>query len=84
MAMKADVLRLMDEQPHWSSQAIADRLGCHPAYVRSTASRAGRSFRERQWLRPHSVREDNLLALGRAAREAGLTLEALESMTGAA
>jgi hypothetical protein len=41
MATKHDVIRLHQLRPEWSAPEIAAEIGCHSAYVRSTAQRNG-------------------------------------------
>ena len=74
MATQQEVLELHRSNPDMSAVAIANRLDCGSGYVRATAKRLKLSL-------PHH-KPDSLIALGRAARDAGLTVEKIKSMRG--
>ena len=61
--------RLEGQQP---APQIAAQLGCSAGYVRATAHRAG--------IKLPAGQPDGLLALGWAAREAGLTVEQIRQL----
>ena len=72
MADQQQVLELHREHPDWAAPQIAAQLGCSAGYVRATAHRAG--------IKLPAGQPDGLLALGWAAREAGLTVEQIRQL----
>lgn len=72
MATYEQVLELHRRNPEFGAKAIAAALDCSSAYVRATAAR-------RKIKLPHS-KPDGIKALGRAARDAGLTVEQIKRM----
>lgn len=72
MATKAQVLELHRKYPEWTSVDIAERLNCESAYVRATFYRNGLQLTKRP--------VNGIYALGRAAKMAGLTVQAIEAM----
>lgn len=71
MPVWTDVVRIHKQNPRWSALEIAAELNCHPGYVRATARRRGLTL-------PSSVKVPSVYAIGRAAQNAGLTLEIIE------
>lgn len=70
MTNKHDIARAHREHPLWCANEIAAHLGCTSAYVRATARRNYLPIP----LQTCVIRGETLEALGRAARDAGLTL----------
>lgn len=79
---KKQVIGLHKKHPQWTAPQIAEKLRCHPGYVRATAQRNGIK------LVPGSggaspevvarIRQERLL--GRAAMAAGLTVKKIEQL----
>jgi hypothetical protein len=67
MATHHEVLTLHTQHPDWNARQIADALHCRTGYVTATAKR------QRVSLPP--TRRETLTALGRAARDCGLTIK---------
>ena len=77
MANKQQVISYFHRNPGCTSSEIADEFDCDPAYVRATLRRAG--------LHLNGSRVDpglrrGVLALGRAAQQAGLTVADIQKM----
>jgi hypothetical protein len=72
MANQLQVIELHRKHPDWTSAQIAKRIDAAPAYVRATAYRKGLQLPGCKSSHP---KPDGLIALGRAAREAGLTVD---------
>lgn len=79
MANKHQVIELFKKNPDCTSGEIADVLDCDSAYVRATLTRAGLKLVGSYQYRDPSSRK-GLLALGRAAQRAGLTVGDIERM----
>jgi hypothetical protein len=82
MTTKYQVMLLHRNHPDWSASRIARELGCHSAYVRSTAARNNLKI-PRATVRI-TQQEETLLMLGRACRRAGLRLADVERMADSA
>jgi len=68
-SVKAAYFQLRDQHPDWSAHRIAKELGVSPSsawYVRTT----------------HDLGYEGVVALGRAAKAAGLTLEKIKKIGG--
>lgn len=77
MATKQQVIDINRQHPEWTARDIAEHLGCMVEYVASCKKRYGLRFAKA------SHRTDNPLsvfALGREARRAGLTVEAIQKI----
>lgn len=79
MTTKQEVIDLNLKHPTWTAREIADELGCMVEYVAACKKRYGLTFAysKRRWLDPN-----NIYALGREARRAGLTVEAIQKIAG--
>ncbi len=77
MANKHQVISFFNKNPGCTSAEIAEDLDCDSAYVRATLRRAGLklagAYRD-------EGRRRGLLALGRAAQRAGLTVADIQKM----
>jgi hypothetical protein len=78
MTNQSQVVALHRKHPKWSASDIAKRLGCLPAYVRATGKRRGLNFAKAKVER--EAVPESIVQLGRAARDAGLSVSDIESM----
>lgn len=79
MATKNQVIQLNADHPDWTARRIAEELECGQAYVIKTAARQNLKLakRPRKEPAPHKT----ILALGRAAFLAGVTLADIELLS---
>lgn len=77
MTTKQDVIDLNKRHPNWTMREVADELDCMPEYVAACKRRYMLKFPKatHRTDNPHSV-----FALGREARRAGLTIEAIRQI----
>lgn len=77
MATKQQIIATNLAHPTWTMRQVADHLGCKIQLINTYKDRYALSFpRDKSRLRnPRSI-----FALGRAARDAGLTVEDLQSI----
>jgi hypothetical protein len=75
MADQMQIITLNRKYPQMSAPQIAQRLGCLPEYVRATARRRGLTLAKSKEGR--TPKPESLIMLGHAAREAGLTVQAI-------
>jgi hypothetical protein len=80
MANKHQVLEIIAAHPDWNARRVANELGCMPEYVRATADRNHVKMATKGRREPAPVK--TLLALGRAAFLAGLTVDKIANMSG--
>lgn len=78
MTDQSQVVALHRKYPKWSATDIANRLGCMPAYVRATGKRRGLNFAKAKVER--ETVPESIVQLGRAARDAGLSVADIENM----
>lgn len=78
MADQRQVRELHLKYPTWGAVQIAKRLGCQSAYVRATATRQGITLPGSRTMKP--AKPETLIQLGRAARDAGLTVADIENL----
>jgi hypothetical protein len=76
---KQQVIDLNKKHPTWTAREIADELGCMVEYVASCKTRYGLNFAP---ARNRTMDPNNIYALGREARRAGLTVEAIQKIAG--
>jgi hypothetical protein len=74
MATKQQVIDLNKKHPTWTAGDIAAELGCMVEYVGACKKRYGLQFAK---AKPRSEDPNSVVALGREARRAGLTVEAI-------
>src|SRR5258708_4767028 len=79
MADQNQVGKLHHEHPGWAATQSAARLGCMPEYVRATGRRCGLTFAKTRAER--QIKPESLIALGMAAREAGLSVADIQSLS---
>ena len=77
MATKQQVIDLNKKHPEWTASDIASELDCMVEYVGACKKRYGLRFAKATHRADHP---NSVLALGRAARRAGLTVEKLQQM----
>ena len=77
MATKQQVIDLNKQHPEWTAREIAEELGCMVEYIGACKKRYGLKFAKathRTW------DPNNVFALGREARRAGLTVEKIQAL----
>jgi hypothetical protein len=79
MATKQQVIDLNKKHPTWTAREIADNLDCMVEYVAACKKRYGLQFAPS---RNRTMDPNNIYALGREARRAGLTVEAIQKLVG--
>lgn len=77
MTTKHHVIAAFQKNPNATSHEIADQLDCDPAYVRATLRRAGLKLAGSIGRENYRNRK-GVLALGYAAKAAGLTVGDIE------
>lgn len=77
MATKQQVIDLNKRHPNWTARDIAEELDCMPEYVASCKQRYGLKFAKAY---ERSENHNSVFALGREARRAGLTVEAIQAI----
>lgn len=78
MTDQSQVVALHRKYPKWSATDIANRLSCMPEYVRATGKRRGLTFGKAKGER--ETVPESIVQLGRAARDAGLSVRDIEGM----
>lgn len=77
MATKQQVIDLNKQHPNWTAREVAEELGCIEQYVHACKKRYGLRFAKAA---RRTDTPNNVFALGREARRAGLTVEALQQI----